>query len=770
MLAGLVVAGLAAAAIALALMFPTRADRVNAPLRIEPLTRPALRVHARLLERVTEVEGVAAASRDDFRRYPHQADPLALSVPIVLADHLRAVALGERYDVVGGPPKAADSSSYQGRYALWLPGGARAHVATDAPEGALLRLGLGRVAAVRGDARPPATVVLEQACGAAPRALVRWPVERWGWQDVEVAVPACADGTLTFRAEGPPDAHLLIAHPTLWRPAGERPPNVIVVNIDTLMPWALGLHGNDRGASPRLDALAREGVIFEHTFANGNWSKSSHASFWTSQLPGALGIRYWRSGNTPTELANWRRMRHRTLVHAFRDAGYNTFAAMSNVFASPFMPTGVDFGFERIQDDPRHMDHPLTLIDAIEDFLAREGDAPFFIFFNPETPHYKYRPPRDYLAQTGLRGPLDRDLYLGEVAYADAYLGRLLDILERAGLAGNTLVLVTSDHGEQLDDAHAFAISARDDAPYTYYLRETTRYRHGHSGFDEEIRVPWVMRLPGRAHAGTRIAAQVQVLDQAPTLLKLVGLPAEPSFRGRAYDPAGPIADSPVLMQGRNLDAVRADGLKYVRRRPGADLVGPEGGDGPWTWQPEALYDLREDPDELRDVAAERPADVARMRALWQALRPDPPELWTLRLPARDEPWVVDARGPVGPPLADRDDRAVVAQPGGWRVVLPAPVPRELSFAAPPEARFRLHVAGAPRLRGGALGLPFLEGPPVAIGPADAPSLLAVDDPGPAPEPVLWRRPLLDGGPESTSAAALGKDLEDALKAWGYAK
>jgi hypothetical protein len=324
-----------------------------------------------------------------------------------------------------------------------------------------------------------------------------------------------------------------------------------------------------------------------------------------------------------------------------------------------------------------------------------------------------------------------------------------------------------------MSDAHATAISAFDDAPYSFYLRDSTRYRHGHTGYDEEIHVPWIMRFPGRIPAGTRVAAQTQVIDQAPTILRLAGLPAEPSFRGRALDPAGPIAEAPVLMEGRGLDAVRAEGWKYIRRRPGADLVGPEGGGGPWAWHPEELYDLGADPDELHDLAAQRPDVLDRMRALWRSLLPDPPPLWTLRLPASAVPYVVDVQGPVGPPVTQWSDRAQVDVPGGWRLVLPAPVARDVSFTAPADATFRVAVtAGGARvrLRGGSLALPFLDGDPAEIGPADAPALLAAEDPPDGPDAALWVRPVREGGPETSAAAALGKDLEDALKAWGYAK
>lgn len=784
------------AIVAFLLMFPPRRARVEAPFAAIP-------------EGPGVVPGRFTASVDLFRdtlivgdrgaasAWPWQSEADDAHRCGATASGERNVGLGERFDA-GGAADAEDQA-YEARRVVpvvdvtirrctddlrtnvsnILPPEAREGLApggdadADAfgepllPPGAAaaavgveLRFGLG--------ALPGASVALrltvEVDCNAGPRATETFDVLPGRYADHHLALTdrACPDGprAVRFKSSGAP---VLVAHPRLWyAPATPAPrrPNVVLVNVDTLLPRTLGYMGSPRGASPNLDRLVAEGISWDQTYANGNWSKPSHASFFTSQRPHDLGLKFWRNANDALEKGLWRGLQHRTLVHAFRDAGYFTYGAASNLFDSPVLPTGVDLGFERFTDNPTSMDHPLELIDDIERFLATQRDAPFFLFFNPETPHYKYRPPREYLMQTGgvrSADTLDWDLYFGEVAYADAYVGRLLALLDHYGMRENTLVMVTSDHGEQLSPELAQAVYLRDPFdPFDYYFKETTLFRHGLSPYDEEWHVPWIVRLPsafGPTAAGTHIAAQVEVMDQAPTLLALAGLSPEPGFRGRVVYPQAP-ADTPALMEGRNFDAVRLPPWKYVRRVPGADLVSPVGTHA-WRWAPESLFDLSSPEGERRDVAAEHPEQVARLRNTWRALRGQPQNLWRLRLGAEARPVTGEVRIGDGEPL---------------RFALDTKYTPELAFSASADAEVSLTADCPPAaVRVGPLALPLAEGFPLRLGVDLARASRALTPPPPTGALQLWHTPVTDGGPETTDTGALGKDLQDALRSWGYA-
>ena len=828
-----------AAVIAFLLMFPPRKARLDAPFRTPPataasvaagsatVTAPAARFTASVdLFRDTLVFGEVA--RGEQFRWPWQSDADDAHACRNIATGERNYALGERFDP--GAASDAENLSYEARRAIAVVVVTISRCATDrrteaaidpplrhnpsplAPSGPLsfdgndfdgtvvgfdepllppglaasrspleLRFGLGALPS----APAGASLRVSVTCNTGQKVTAEFPATPGRYSDhiLRLEPRTCVDGPrgIRFTASNSP---VLLAHPRLWytpaRPAATHP-NVVLVNVDTLLPAALGFMGGEtaraRGATPNLDRLAAEGISWDQTYANGNWSKPSHASFFTSVRPHDLGLKIWRNANDGLEQSLWRALRHRTLVQAFRDAGYFTYGAASNLFDSPVLPTGVDLGFERFTDNPASMDHPLELLEDLEDFLATQRDAPFFVFFNPETPHYKYRPPREYLFQTGgvkSLESLDWDLYVGEVAYGDAYVGRLLAMLDHYGLRENTLVMITSDHGEQLAGAHAQAVYLRDPfEPFAYYARDTTRFRHGLSPYDEEWHVPWLVRLPAGAQAGTRIAAQVEVLDQAPTLLALAGLPPEPSFRGRTVFPQAP-SDRPAFLEGRNFDAIRLPPWKYVRRLPGTDLVAPAGTTA-WRHAPESLFDLSADPLELKDLAAERPDVLAEFRARWRALRGPPQALWRVR--RAEEPGGGTARGRAGVPGLGEAHAAPLT--GRVSVDDAAPLAFELSsvrpefvFTAPEDAVVTLDAACAPNeVRIGALALPLVETLPARFGPTEARATLALTAPI-APQGarlLLWRTPLTDGGPETTDTGALGKDLQDALRSWGYA-
>jgi hypothetical protein len=251
-----------------------------------------------------------------------------------------------------------------------------------------------------------------------------------------------------------------------------------------------------------------------------------------------------------------------------------------------------------------------------------------------------------------------------------------------------------------------------------------------------------------------RIAAQVEVMDQAPTLLALAGLPPEPGFRGRVVYPQAP-ADTPALMEGRNFDAVRLPPWKYVRRVVGADLVSPVGKKA-WRWAPESLFDLSSPEGERRDVAADHPEQLARLRDTWRGLRGRPTNLWRLRLGAEARPVSGEiAFGDAAPPV---------------RFSLDAKHTPELAFTADETADVSLTADCAPAaVRVGPLALPLAEGYPLRLGPDVARATRALTPPAPAGALQIWHTPVTDGGPETTDTGALGKDLQDALRSWGYA-
>ncbi len=320
-------------------------------------------------------------------------------------------------------------------------------------------------------------------------------------------------------------------------------PNVVLIVVDTLRADALECYGGRANVSPRIDALARQGVRFQAAFAHAPWTLPSFAALFTSLPPQAHG-----AGGNVRE--GWRALgeEHTTLAERFEDKGWSTGAVVNVDFlTAPFgMTQGFDDVDARISNDNQSVrraepttDAALSWIDAHR--IDGQESKPFFLMVHYFDPHAEYDPPpvwrarfaeavdkqstafrfgaREHVVRhRGGQMPLDaatlaraRGLYDGEVAYTDNAIGRLLDGLAARGLEAGTIVVLTADHGEEFG--------------------EHGSWEHGHTHYDELLHVPLVVRAPGVA---PRVVHEpVGLVDVAPTLCSLASLTPSPAFRGR---------------------------------------------------------------------------------------------------------------------------------------------------------------------------------------------------------------------------------------------
>ncbi len=318
----------------------------------------------------------------------------------------------------------------------------------------------------------------------------------------------------------------------------ENPVNVLVIMLDTVRVDRLSTYGYERQVSPHLDALAGEGVRFDRFFSSSSWTLPAHASLFTGLYPA-------RHGATQENLEL--RREHVTLAERFAQAGYSTFGASSNSVVSE--DSGLARGYSEFVEafrpavyerfgGERHLNRA-----AFAEFLdERPRDHPFFAFLNFVEPHLPYNPPRPvrsrflregyaesdveravklrmkdhYLLPAGLPPETLRilsDLYDAEIALLDAHLGSLIDDLRARQLLEGTLIVVLSDHGENLGDhghlAHVFSIH------------------------NTLLHVPLVVRFPDGDLAGTVRADVAEIRDLYPTLLRYCGIPFEDRGYGR---------------------------------------------------------------------------------------------------------------------------------------------------------------------------------------------------------------------------------------------
>lgn len=397
-------------------------------------------------------------------------------------------------------------------------------------------------------------------------------------------------------------------------PRADRP-SVLLISIDTLRADRCSAYGYERETTPHLQRLAEDGARFAVAYAPTATTAPSHATLFTGLYPLAHGV--LKNGVPLAE-------RHRTLAEVARRVGYQTAAVVGSYPLKEHF--GFAQGFQRFDDDfsgvgatyrpSRWAGRPVqgafdrraeeTTRRAIE-WLQQErrSETPFLLFVHYFDPHDPYDPPSEHLERLGLDPALEQDRYDAEIAFTDAEIGRLLAGLDALGLGNDTLILVTADHGEGLMD-HGYP-------------------HHGVQLYEESVRVPWLVRWPGRIAPGGVISEPVALVDLLPTLLGLLRIPASGPMPGRdlstallaghSLDP-----DHPVWLYRRPYDArtlfgVAVQGERFaVRVGPWKLLAASEEGGA-------ELYDLAADPRERHDQAALRPEKVIELEALVSALR-----------------------------------------------------------------------------------------------------------------------------------------------------
>lgn len=386
------------------------------------------------------------------------------------------------------------------------------------------------------------------------------------------------------------------------RPAG---PSVLVVVIDSLRVDHVGSYGHSEDTTPHLDALAAAGSRYTTAYSTAPWTTPSVASMFTGRHPTALGI-----VDRATALAPGLP----TLAERMRQAGYRTGAVVSHCLLAADL--GFDQGFERFDEVVGEVDGTTSpeATDRALRFLRRHGDEPFLLFVHYFDPHYDYVEHPEHVFGTGYEGPLhsgqrifdqrelaptltatDREylvgLYDSEIRHNDMQLGRLLDALEDEGRLDETLVVVTSDHGE------------------AFLERGDPWIGHSRTVFDELIHVPLVVRWPGQTRAEV-IDTPVSLVSLHPTVARESGLadspqlpPAIPTWR----EP-GPV--EPLLFAETHKEGYRA----AVVRWPWKLIADESSGE-------EHLYALDRDPGEELDLASARPDIRAQLATQLQSWR-----------------------------------------------------------------------------------------------------------------------------------------------------
>ena len=384
------------------------------------------------------------------------------------------------------------------------------------------------------------------------------------------------------------------------------PPNVLVYLVDTLRADRLSCYGHERETSPHLDALAADGVLFEHVVAQAPWTKPSVASVFTGLLQSFHGAGKDYSLSPAAE----------TLAEVLHDAGLHTAAFVANPYV---YLSGLQFeqGFSEFHAVQPPGRAPLAgdVTDAALNWLDRHGDRPFFLYLHTLDPHEPYDPPPatrgafgsdrsgplspdQTFAKTLRRGgPIDAegvqwllDLYDEEILYNDQQFGRLIAGLKERGIYENTTIVFLSDHGE--------------------LFSEHGNYGHGVALWQELLHVPLVIKEARTdRQRGLRITERVDTLGLLPTLACQVGASWDSSrVQGEDLTPrlrgeGGPGLDCIAENEPDQVAFVRDD-WKLLQ-------------DGPDESPARSLFHLKSDAREVDDRAA---VESEQLEALSSAL------------------------------------------------------------------------------------------------------------------------------------------------------
>jgi arylsulfatase A-like enzyme/Tfp pilus assembly protein PilF len=366
-------------------------------------------------------------------------------------------------------------------------------------------------------------------------------------------------------------------------PTGNRSLNVLVITLDTIRADRLGAYGNPRIRTEFVDDLADRGILFENCIAPTPLTLPSHTSLFTGTYPVFHGVRDNGNYVVPKEL--------KTMAELLSDAGYRTGAFVGAFVLSSRW--GLDQGFESYTEPQGGYDPKLISFsqiqrraeDVVDDaisWLGQEREGPWFAWVHLYDPHLTYDPPPAFARE------YPDDPYLGEVAYADAELGRLQAFLETSGLDANTLVIFAGDHGEGLGD-HG-------------------EHDHGLLLYQTTSRVPLIIHHPEAPSSGVRREEVVSLVDILPTVIEAIGVEYPEEIQGQSLWPLiggeGAFDERPVYGETHYpklhfgwspLTALQNRQFQLIQSSD------PE------------LYDLENDPHQNQNIFATNPSVAERM-------------------------------------------------------------------------------------------------------------------------------------------------------------
>lgn len=304
--------------------------------------------------------------------------------------------------------------------------------------------------------------------------------------------------------------------------------NIILISIDTLGAKHMGMYGYERNTTPVLDDFfTKRGIIMDNTFAPAPWTLPSHAALFSSQMPSALHVETQLDRIAPTTLL---------LPEVFKSYGWETQGLVTESFVRTRW--GFAKGFDSFLEIP-DWQNAKTILSGATTWVKEKRSNPFFLFLHTFQVHDPHDAPSPFnrvfegseeasrrieiedIEEANIHGWTEEEkneyirAYDQEVQYTDSLFENFLATLESEGLLKNTIIAITSDHGEEFGEHGVLGF-------------------HSYSLYDELIHVPFLLYIPGAV--ALRLEAPISLIDIGPMLLDLVGIPAQSSFNGQTLE------------------------------------------------------------------------------------------------------------------------------------------------------------------------------------------------------------------------------------------
>ena len=373
--------------------------------------------------------------------------------------------------------------------------------------------------------------------------------------------------------------------------------NIILISIDTLRADHLGCYKYNRNTSPAVDKFRKDSVLFRRCIAQSTSTLASHASILTSLIPSHHGAFFTRSQPLPGQIE--------TMAERLKKKNYLTVSFNDGGQIAPEF--GLNQGFDIYQSmNPKNKAYDLVfsvIVDKTAEWLDnRHDNQTFFLFLHTYETHHPYTPAKEYLKlfESGYKGNLpdhisvklidqinkgeitlnDEDkkhilnAYDAEIRMMDDSFGRLTDLLKKKKLYDNTMIIFTSDHGEEFGEHGIWAL-------------------HSHTLFNEQLHVPLIIKLPGSKFASSKVNRLVRSIDILPTVLDLLGEKEAKNLEGISLVP---------LMKGKKpgkkIFAVSQRDMQQTYDRKYWSVM-----DRKWKLYDSKLYNLLKDPGESIDAS-----------------------------------------------------------------------------------------------------------------------------------------------------------------------